>query len=503
MSLPSPEDGNANVIAAAITTTSLTTSDTPALTTSEIAALTVEVGEDIGMGAISKYGGLPMGENYEWVKFVEDKLKRDNKLGHTKLMSELGSSVLEERQRLEGSLNLTLEEGLLNNVTRWLTDNGGVLKYVTPTLSPENGLTLVASEDIDSEEVIVSVPIKLTMCRISARNVLIPRKSKYLGAELKKTFEKDETWGLAFFVLHEYFKEVNGKGSKWGPYLRTLRMRSLSTPTIQGLEGTRAVELMKKWVKESDDMSFYSTGSDGPCSPISGICVKDPEEKHSHTTRFDPDEIRWAYWIVMQNAVKVYHVSTGQYFLALVPFYNMVEKRVGSGGGVSFNLGGSVTISVGSLHEEGEVVGVHPGNFSDHEFYLRYLSVPKIPNPNNHLKMPLPGALPHGSEYHTCLHITQKEKDKKGKCRKETSDLMWKMKTLAEWRKMMNLPPRVGELRMWATRLHLYGDDEEEQKRLSATNQVDDAFCKMFLHRIMLVISQQPVAFGWASRIHR
>lgn len=29
---------------------------------------------------------------------------------------------------------------------------------------------------------------------------------------------------------------------------------------------------------------------------------------------------------------------------------------------------------------------------------------------------------------------------------------------------------------MWATRLHLYGDDEEEQKKISATNQVSSSF---------------------------
>lgn len=66
------------------------------------------------------------------------------------------------------------------------------------------------------------------------------------------------------------------------------------------------------------------------------------------------------------------------------------------------------------------------------------------------------------------------------------SDLMWKIKTLSEWRKQMNLPPRLGDLRyyssiieacvmrfrMWATRLHLYGDDEEEQKKISSANQL-------------------------------
>jgi hypothetical protein len=443
--------------------------------------MTVAINEDIGLGAISRAGGLPMGDKMEWLKYVEDKLKRDNKLHHQHLMSELGSSLLEEQTNAAGGLNVTLEEELLQNVTDWFIAGGGVLKYVIPTVSKENGLTLVALEDINAEEAVVSTPLQLTMCRLSARNVLIPKKSKYLGEELKKTFEKDEVWGLALFVLHEYYKEVAGSGSKWGPYLLTLRMRSLSTPTVQALQGTRALELLKTWLKNGKDFHFSSSGSDGPCGPISGVCNTKPNERFNQG-RFEEEHLRWALWVVQQNAVLVTHSSTGVPFLALVPFFNMVEKRIDhhssdtsgdvTAGGVFFNMDGRITISVSTLHEEGEVIGIHPGDYSDHEFFMRYMAVPKGLNSNNHVVMSLPGALPHGSEYHICLHMTQEQKDKSGKCRKETSDLMWKMKTLSEWRKVMNLPPRVGELRMWATRLHLYGDDDEEQKRISSNNEV-------------------------------
>jgi hypothetical protein len=63
-----------------------------------------------------------------------------------------------------------------------------------------------------------------------------------------------QVWGLALFLLHEYYKEVAGRGSKWGPYLRTLRVRSLSTITVQALADTRAVELMKDWSKDIYEM---------------------------------------------------------------------------------------------------------------------------------------------------------------------------------------------------------------------------------------------------------
>ena len=87
---------------------------------------------------------------------------------------------------------------------------------------------------------------------------------------MQKAFEKDEHWAMAIFLLHEYFKEVNGKGSKWGPFLRVMRMRALTTDVVQELRGTKALQLMKEWMKSSEGFVWWSSGSDGPCSPISG-----------------------------------------------------------------------------------------------------------------------------------------------------------------------------------------------------------------------------------------
>jgi hypothetical protein len=64
-----------------------------------------------------------------------------------------------------------------------------------------------------------------------------PSYTSRIGEELKKTFEKDEAWGLAVFLLHEYYKEISGMGSKWGPYIRTLRMRLLTTDVMKALDG--------------------------------------------------------------------------------------------------------------------------------------------------------------------------------------------------------------------------------------------------------------------------
>ena len=239
-------------------------------------------------------------------------------------------------------------------------------------------------------------------CRVTARNVLLTGRGKYLGAELKSTFEKNEVWGLSIFLLHEYFKEVAGTGSKWGPYLRTLRVRFLTTPALRSLEGTSAAEVSRRWLKDADKFSYWSTGHDGPCNPTTYVCRPKPGDKMGDN-RFTMHQIRWAYWVVRQNAVRVRHVTTGNVFLALVPFYDMFEKRLGVGGGISFEPDGSVAIRVGEAHKTGSSAGLHAGNLPDAEFFMRYLYVPPGDNPNNAIVMSLPGPLPQESQFLFCL----------------------------------------------------------------------------------------------------
>jgi hypothetical protein len=188
LALPAPDEQQ-SFLTAAVTTRG---ASYEVMAPADLNALQVGIREDIGMGAISKAGALPLGEGMEWVKFVEDKLKRDNKMDHQSLLWELGSEVVEAEQEKAGGMNISLEEELMLNLTSWFESGGGKLKYVHPTISRENGIKLTATEDIIEGESVVTVPIKLTMCRISARNVLIKNKAKYLGEELKKTFEKNE-----------------------------------------------------------------------------------------------------------------------------------------------------------------------------------------------------------------------------------------------------------------------------------------------------------------------
>jgi hypothetical protein len=109
---------------------------------------------------------------------------------------------------------------------------------------------------------------------------------------------------------------------------------------------------------------------------------------------------------------------------------------------------------------------------TDSEFFLRYLTLPDEPNPNNEIRLSLPGALPRGSKFHYCMKGSQQQRNRdECKAAYRSESMFWKSKVLGEWREAMNLPPRLQELRMWATRLHLYGSDEE-MKLLSAANSM-------------------------------
>jgi hypothetical protein len=227
--------------------------------------------------------------------------------------------------------------------------------------------------------------------------------------------------------------------------------------------------------------------------------------------RFSLHQIRWAYWVVRQNAVRIQHVTTGNdhsfhhdtirylsnviiwignSFLALVPFYDMIEKKLNGAGSIAFETDGSVAIRVGDS-QSGGAVAIHPGNLTDAEFLMRYLHVPSIPNPNNAIVMSLPGPLPSDSQFLQCLKdpkAARRNDDCKGGQFRSHS-VFWQSETLSKWRKEMNLPPRLGELQMWwveclilryhsqliacrANRLHIFGDDMEETKRISAANAI-------------------------------
>lgn len=158
------------------------------------------------MGAISRSGALPMGPDGDWLDFAEAKLVRQAQLGHQELLWELGSDVVEQKVLESGGRNNTLEHELMESMLKWFSHGGGILRFIEPVLSKEEGFFLQAKEDINPGEAVISIPMKLMMSRVTARNVLISNRGKYLGAELKSTFEKNEVdvHRFLFFVFFTF-----------------------------------------------------------------------------------------------------------------------------------------------------------------------------------------------------------------------------------------------------------------------------------------------------------
>ena len=172
---------------------------------------------------------------------------------------------------------------------------------------------------------------------------------------------------------------------------------------------------------------------------------------------------------MQQNSVKVRQQSTGLEFVALMPYYNMLEKTLGgemsagmdqsvkmktkikdengknnrndtdvvvekrmwgSGDCVTFGMDGSISIRSPAQRNIGLPVGVSPGNLTDPEFFLRFLTVPPS-NPHNFIQLSLPGAVPAGSKFHFCMKGTLKEQ-KKEVCRGafRSESMFWKSRVL-------------------------------------------------------------------------
>jgi hypothetical protein len=212
-------------------------------------AAAVDFNEQIAFGAIARAGALPSGDGSSWLRYAEARLKRENQLGHHHQLWELGGSLMERRQEAEGGVSQQTESELTDRMRSWFEAGGGQLRYVQSSfLHNESGFKLIATETVGQDETVLTVPLKLLLCRQTARNVLIKRRGRYLGEELKSTFGKSEVWGLAVFLLHEHAKETapGGPGSKWGPFLRSLTAKILSTEVVRALQGSTAVTLWKK-----------------------------------------------------------------------------------------------------------------------------------------------------------------------------------------------------------------------------------------------------------------
>ena len=85
------------------------------------------------------------------------------------------------------------------------------------------------------------VPASPTLSPVTVRNLRSNHHS--VGEHLKKLYGADPERALAIFLLHEWLKEHMGEGSKWGPYLRTLRSPAMGRAALRAMAGTYASEV--------------------------------------------------------------------------------------------------------------------------------------------------------------------------------------------------------------------------------------------------------------------
>lgn len=398
--------------------------------------------ESVSEGAIARSGALP--ENpAEWAEKDRQHRERATKLRYSGLfigvhggldMENMLAMAARDRVNSSRTYNTSIDE----EMHRWFEEGGGRLQFAHMARRghAERGVpsSLVADEDVVDSDVILDVPLKLTMSRMTLR--LIKLRRGRLTDRFGETFERKSEWGLAAFLLHE---QGRGNESRWYPFIRTLRMSALKQNIIDELTGSYVSRLHQAWEEEVDAMLAHMRGGKAGCGhDFDGVCKAIKSRRNA----------RWALWVVRQHAVTLQKITTGKKFLALVPYANLIAHRPGAGGAATLHLDNHIRLSV-SEHGMGEQLYMDRGNFSDAESLLRFREVPEE-NPHNAIQLRMPG------------------------CKTELSDMHWFLDHLNEWRRMLKYPPKQGDMWRAARDLLLYGDDwdEEENKAMEAANKL-------------------------------
>jgi hypothetical protein len=327
----------------------------------------------------------------------------------------------------------------------WFQSKGGRLDGVNVTFVPGkagDGRGLVATSRLEAGARVLRVPASLTLSSISARNLRV--QGNQVGEHLKPLFASKPEQALAVLLLHEHLKEHLGTGSAWGPYLRTLGHPALGTPVLRALAGTYAAEVYS--ARQAEAMKIYQELSGGICSRAQSLCHRSPGRHQGGS--FTRDDLRWSMGVVRSRAVWITRRTTGQKFLALVPFLDLMPHHPDAGGGATLELDNSIGVSVGCRAGAGAELAADRGNVTDAESLLRWHQVTPGNNPGNGVRLQLPGAEVEGA------------------------DIIRKVELLRRWRKEMAMPPRGADLWRGASALGLYGDSDEELEAIkSATSQ--------------------------------
>ena len=230
----------------------------------------------------------------------------------------------------------------------WFEEGGGRLNLVEvrPQGRFKQHRALLADEDLSAGDEVVSVPFKLTLNRITMRNVGLACKGKcsFLSEHFGPVFEKDEEWGLAILLLHEHAK---GNESRWWPFIRTLNMHVLSKKVVKELDGTYALEL-DRFHGESAEAALDFVNKE--------LCrMHKPEACNFGRTRKD---LRWALGVVRRFSFNLTKSTSGRPFLSLVPYGNLLRHRAGAGGACVLGLDNVVRFRIGEDHPEGTALTI-------------------------------------------------------------------------------------------------------------------------------------------------
>lgn len=100
----------------------------------------------------------------------------------------LGSGELEDDDALGLEEGEVVEDSqLAADMLQWFTDGGGQLRYVE---ADDDATELSATEPLSDNELIIKMPLKLSLSQISARN--IKTRSGYLGHHMKDIFKMNQ-----------------------------------------------------------------------------------------------------------------------------------------------------------------------------------------------------------------------------------------------------------------------------------------------------------------------
>ena len=400
--------------------------------------------DDISKGALTGAGALPS-DTKKWLEFAgkgktrvmrrpfrnfwdpQDRTYRIAQDQGEKRAMVNASKILEKR-RFPNSNDHELME--------WFTKYGGKITFAKPNGRRDGSRKLVAEENINEDDLVLEVPLKITMNQLTVRNIKAGHSGRYLGEYIGGLFSKNQEWGLAAMLLYELDK---GNHSEWWPLIRTLDMHILTSGVIKELEGTYAQDRIRVLEDEAEDMHKFFEKVVGQKDHMGEV-----QEKWS--TR---KKLRWALWVARRHSVYVTKVTTGARIKAFVPFANYLKHKRGAGGTSVVTLNNYIKIGV-SEHSEGQELCFDHGDYSDTETLIRYHEVDETSqNFYNRMIVGLPGA--RGSD---------------------GDDVFWEWTNMKEWRRAMKLPPKQSDLWRLADKLHLYGEewDEEEQKAIAGMN---------------------------------